>query len=298
MALTTIGRGSIEMTIAMLISGTIGWFVLISGLPILDVVFWRCVFGASTLLVICAILGVIRPRIISLKLFGLTVLGGVLLVLNWVVLFNAYSYSSISIATTIYNTQPFILFAFGVFFFGERFTQQKLLWLALSFSGLLMIVMTKPTTSDSGSHYLFGILLAFLAAFMYALIAVITKYLKGVPTYLITLIQVSVGVLMLAPWANFETLPQQAGQWLSLITLGMLHTGVMYILLYSAVQKLPTHLIGSLSFIYPVAAIVVDKIAFDQQLNTIQLIGIAAILFAAAGMNLGWQFRLWPKAKA
>jgi hypothetical protein len=38
----TIRRGSFEMTAAMLISGTIGWFVLVSGQPVLDVVFWRC----------------------------------------------------------------------------------------------------------------------------------------------------------------------------------------------------------------------------------------------------------------
>ena len=56
-----IRRGSFEMTAAMLISGTIGWFVLVSGQPVLDVVFWRCVFGAGTLLLICAIFGFLRP---------------------------------------------------------------------------------------------------------------------------------------------------------------------------------------------------------------------------------------------
>ena len=49
-----IKTGSIEMTAAMLISGTIGWFVLMSGQPVIDVVFWRCLFGALTLLAICA----------------------------------------------------------------------------------------------------------------------------------------------------------------------------------------------------------------------------------------------------
>ena len=49
------------MVAAMLISGTIGWFVLASGLPVLEVVFWRCVFGAVTLLVICAAFGFLRP---------------------------------------------------------------------------------------------------------------------------------------------------------------------------------------------------------------------------------------------
>jgi hypothetical protein len=34
-----ITRGTIEMSSAMLISGTIGWFVLFSGQPVLNVVF-------------------------------------------------------------------------------------------------------------------------------------------------------------------------------------------------------------------------------------------------------------------
>ncbi|MFO6384524.1 EamA family transporter, partial [Pseudomonas aeruginosa] len=52
-----IRRGTLEMTSAMLICGTIGWLVLLSGQPVLDVVFWRCVFGFATLLVACAALG-------------------------------------------------------------------------------------------------------------------------------------------------------------------------------------------------------------------------------------------------
>ena len=35
----TLKRGSLEMIAAMLISGTIGWFVLVSGQSVIDVVF-------------------------------------------------------------------------------------------------------------------------------------------------------------------------------------------------------------------------------------------------------------------
>lgn len=73
-----------------------------------------------------------------------------------------------------------------------------------------------------------------------------------------------------------------------LLTLGIVHTGIMYQLLYSAIQKLPTPITGSLSFIYPVVAIVVDNLVFGHALNLTQLAGGALILFAAAGNNLGW----------
>ena len=96
---------------------------------------------------------------------------------------------------------------------------------------------------------------------------------------------------MLAPFANLSDLPADAWSWTMLATLGIVHTGLMYILMYGAIQKLPTHLQGSLSFIYPVVAILVDVVAFGHRLHPAQIIGAAAILVAAAGMNLGWS--LW-----
>ena len=280
-------RGTVEMTAAMMISGTIGWFVVVSGQPVIDVVFWRCAIGAPVLLAVCAALGLLRGTLTP-RLLIFAALGGVAIVLNWLLLYAAYSRASIAIATAVYNTQPFILVGLGALFFAERLTLNKLLWLGLAFVGMLLIVQAKPSAGYLGSEHLVGILLALGAAFFYALAAIVAKYLKGTPPHLIALIQVCVGTLMLAPFANFEALPADAGTWSALLALGVLHTGLMYILLYGAIQKLPTHLVGALSFIYPVVAILVDYLAFDHHLQAIQLAGIAAILIAAAGMTLGW----------
>lgn len=56
----------------------------------------------------------------------------------------------------------------------------------------------------------------------------------------------------------------------------------MYQLLYSAIQKLPTPVTGSLSFIYPLVAMVVDYLVFHHALSAVQLLGGMLILFAAA----------------
>ena len=287
-------RGSAEMTAAMIISGTIGWFVVMSGQSVVAVVFWRCLFGAATLALICAALGFFRRGVITHRQIGLATLGGLAIVGNWLLLFAAYPRASISIATAVYNTQPFMLVALGALFLGERLTATKLVWLALAFAGMLLIVQAKAG-GGSGSDYLAGILLALGAAFLYALAAIVAKKLKGTPPHLIALIQVTVGVLALAPLADFAQAPTDVRSWSLLLALGVVHTGLMYILLYGAIQKLPTSLTGALSFIYPIVAILVDRIAFGHQLQMIQLIGAAAILLAAAGMTLGWSL---PKARA
>jgi RarD protein len=284
-------RGTAEMTAAMLISGTISWFVVISGRPVMDVVLWRSVFGAATLLIVCAAMGLLRRDIISRRQLALAAIGGIAIVLNWLLLFAAYSRASISIATAVYNTQPFILVGLGALFFAERLTADKLLWLGTAFAGVLLIVQAKPDAGNAGTDYFTGILMALGAAFFYALAAIITKKLKGVPPHLIALIQVSVGILMLAPLAKRASLPAGAATWATLVTIGVVHTGLVYILLYGAIQKLPTNLIGSLSFIYPAVAIFVDLYAFGHRLQLLQLVGAAAILLSAAGTTLGWS--LW-----
>ncbi|RUW23808.1 DMT family transporter [Mesorhizobium sp. M4B.F.Ca.ET.215.01.1.1] len=280
-------RGTVEMTAAMAILGTIGWFVVLSGQPAIDVVFWRCAFGAATLLVICAALGLLRgtltPRVVALA-----ALGGAAIVINWLLLFSAFPRASISIATAVYNTQPFMLVGFGALFLGERLTLTKLAWLGIAFAGMLLIVQTGPDAGDVGTDYATGIAMALGAAFFWAVAAIVTKALKGTPPHLIALIQVCVGVLMLAPFANLSHLPTDAWSWMMLATLGVVHTGLMYILMYGAIQKLPTHLQGALSFVYPVVAILVDVGAFGHRLHPAQIVGAAAILIAAAGMTLGW----------
>lgn len=284
-------RGSLEMVAAMLISGTIGWFVLVSGQPVLEVVFWRCVFGAGTLLLICAAMGFLKPGVLTRATFLLAVASGVAIVGNWVLLFASYSRASIAIGTAVYNVQPFMLVGLAALFLGEKITLAKLTWLGVAFVGMLAIVSAHGAGQASGSEYLLGIGLALGAAFLYALAALIIKRLTGTPPHLIALIQVSTGVLLLAPWVKLGGLPGEWPELGSLVTLGIVHTGLMYVLLYSAIQRLPTALTGALSFIYPIAAILVDWVAFGHRLVPLQWLGVGLILLAAAGMQQGWWLR-------
>ncbi|SFI12354.1 MULTISPECIES: DMT family transporter [unclassified Pseudomonas] len=290
---TSIRRGSWEMVAAMLISGTIGWFVLVSGVSVIEVVFWRCVIGGLTLLLVCALLGYLRLDLLSWTRLGLAMLSGVAIVGNWLLLFESYSRASIAISTAVYNVQPFMLVMLAAVFLGEKITVQKLAWLSVAFLGMLAIV-TAHGDQPTGDDYLAGIVLALGAALLYAIAALIIKRLKAVPPHLMALIQVTTGALLLAPLVPWNSLPATTSAWGALVTLGVVHTGVMYVLLYGAIQKLPTALTGALSFIYPIAAIFVDWFAFGHRLGWLQWFGVAAILLAAAGLQRGWW---WPRVQ-
>ncbi|MGF6858534.1 DMT family transporter [Paraburkholderia sp. CI3] len=290
-----IRRGAAEMSIAMLMSGTIGWLVVSSQQSPFNVVFFRCIFGGATLALVCAVLGLFRRELFSWKMLGLALLGGAAIVVNWVLLFAAYSRASISMATAVYNTQPFMLVGLGALVFRERISASTIAWLVVAFVGLVFVVKVEPAVLAVPGQYLVGVAYAVGAAAMYAVSSIITKRLKGTPPHLLALIQVSLGVLLLAPFVRFDALPANGAQWLELIVLGVVHTGLMYVLLYGAIQKLPTSMTGALSFIYPVVAIIVDRLAFGQTLAWIQVLGAALILLAAAGVNLGW--RIVPQRK-
>ncbi|MFP3563934.1 DMT family transporter [Paraburkholderia sp. SIMBA_030] len=289
MALNETRRGAAEMTMAMLMSGTIGWLVVSSQQSAFNVVFFRCIFGGATLALVCAVLGLFKRQHFSWKMLGLALLGGAAIVVNWVLLFAAYSRASISMATAVYNTQPFMLVALGALVFRERISASTVAWLVVAFIGLVFVVKVEPAVLAVPGQYLVGVAYAVGAAAMYAVSSIITKRLKGTPPHLIALIQVALGVVMLAPFVRFDALPSTGVHWLELIVLGVVNTGVMYVLLYGAIQKLPTSMTGALSFIYPVVAIIVDRVAFGQTLAWIQVLGAVLILLAAAGVNLGWR---------
>ncbi|KAA1015085.1 DMT family transporter [Paraburkholderia panacisoli] len=289
MASNEIRRGAAEMSMAMLMSGTIGWLVVSSQQSPFNVVFFRCIFGGATLALVCAVLGLFRRRLFSWQMVGLALLGGAAIVINWVLLFAAYSRASISMATAVYNTQPFMLVALGALVFRERISASTVAWLVVAFIGLVFVVKVEPAVLAVPGQYLVGVAYAVGAAAMYAVSSIITKRLKGTPPHLIALIQVSLGVVMLAPFVRFDALPASGAQWLELVVLGVVNTGLMYVLLYGAIQKLPTSMTGALSFIYPVVAIIVDRVAFGQTLAWIQVLGAVLILLAAAGVNLGWR---------
>jgi drug/metabolite transporter (DMT)-like permease len=286
-------RGALEMTAAMAISGTIGWFVLEAGRPVVEVVFWRCLFGAVVLAAACATLGLFRG--LTWRTIGMAALGGLALVANWVLLFQSYKHASIAVATTIYNTQPFMLIVLGAVFFAEKLTATKVAWLAIAFAGVLLIAQTK-VGGGAGGRYGLGIAMALGAAFFYAVASITTKLLKGTPPHLIALIQVGVGLAVMAPFIQSDALPTDSRTWSLLIAIGAIHTGLVYILLYGAIQKLPTHITGALSFIYPVVAIAADFLAYGRRLEAAQMAGCAMIMTAAAGMTLGW--RLWKARQA
>lgn len=290
-------RGTLEMAAAMFLSGTLGFFVVESGQDAFNVVFFRCLFGAGFLFLFCLARGFLRNTGLTRKTLLMTAAGGLAIVANWVLLFSSYEMASISVATAVYHTQPFFLILIGAVILRESIPSNKIVWVALAFVGVVLVSNTDLSSLSFSSDYVVGLALALSAAILYAVATMITKQLKGIRPHLIALIQVSLGIVLLFPLANFSDLGSIAGvQWTYLLILGGIHTCMMYILMYSAFQKLPTPVIAVMSFIYPVVAIGVDYIFYDQSLSLGQFAGIAMIMFGSFAVNQN--LPLFPRGSA
>lgn len=281
---STVRAGAIELIGAMTLSGTIGFFVLKSGASPGTVVFFRCVFGAAALAIYCWMRGYFSTSGLTRAKARLAAVGGIFIVFNWLLLFASYGKTSISIATVVYHTQPFLVMILGALVLKEKVTLNKWAWLLLAFVGVVL-VSNITLGSDPGQGYLLGIAYALGAAVLYAVATIIAKRLTGVKPHIIALLQCLVGIPLLAPFAGLQGVGELGGSWGWLISLGVIHTCVMYILMYSSYQKLPTPMIAVLSFVYPAVALVVDLTAFGTRINDLQMLGMLLIVGASLAMS-------------
>jgi drug/metabolite transporter (DMT)-like permease len=276
-----------SLGIAMAIIGTVGAFATESGLDPVTIVFWRCIFGTLFLGAWCALRGYLRWQDLAVAKLGLAALGGICMVLSWTAFFAGFAMTSIATTTIIYHIQPFFVVLIGVLFLKERVTLDQILWMAAAFLGVVLasgLISPGPISAS----WALGIAMSLGAALLYAIATILAKGLGDQRPELTTLCQTITGCMMLAPFADFaQAVPTTSWPWL--IGIGLLHTGVAYVLIYAAYPRLTTPMIGVLTFIYPLVAILVDWAIYDHPLGWAQAAGMVLIAGGTLAVRLGWR---------
>ncbi|MFZ6746054.1 DMT family transporter [Undibacterium sp. JH2W] len=284
--------GKWQMLVAMILSGTIGLFVMASGQPAMTVVLLRCLIGGLSLLALLYWQG--GWQNLNVEQVTWLMLGAAALIINWLCLFSAYRLSSISIATVVYHVQPFFLLILLAMTQRDGQIWRKLPFLLLAFAGVLLssgLDIRHDFLRSADGHVtqaLAGAGLALLAALLYAFATLATRKLQGIAPAQIASVQLLLGAVVLAPMADLSGWNWHWQSWGSLLLLGLVHTGLMYKLMYDAFQKLPAASIATLSFIYPLVALLVDVLFFATVLSGWQLLGMAMILLAVLANQRDW----------
>lgn len=274
--------GAIKLSLAMVIMGTVGFFVLEAQQPPQNIVFFRCLFGVLSMAPYCFFMGMFKDTGITKKKFILLILSGVFLVCNWIMLFKSFKYSSIAVSTTIYHIQPFIFVAIWSLVNKEKIQPEKFIYMIFAFIGVIFVIDISMNEFQASSNYFVGALLSLAAALFWAISATMVKLIQGVKPYITVLIQMIVGVVTILPFVDFSQTSSVSGLQIGyLITLGVVHSCVVYVLMYSSYKTLRAPLIAILTFIYPIVAILLDVVVYGKVLSAIQIGGILMILVSS-----------------
>ena len=268
------------MVASMAIFGTIGAFVREISLSSGELALLRALMA----LVLIGGYLLIRGGKISLKLSRkdliLLLLSGGAMGINWILLFEAYKYTTVSVATLSYYFAPVIVTAVCPLIFKEKVKISQVICFAVSTLGLVMILGVGSLGGEDTAGVLFGL----GAAVFYATVMLLNKFIKGVSDLHRTFFQILSSAVVLLPYVlisggvNFGGLNGRGI--ICLITVGVIHTGVAYCLYFSALKDLPGQKAALLSYIDPLIAVIISVLLLGEKMTVWQVVGGAMILGA------------------
>lgn len=269
---------------AMVIFGTLAPFVRNIGVSSGELALYRAVMGAGLIGIYLLAKGK-NPFSGGLKReILLLLLSGGAMGINWILLFEAYRYTSVSTATLCYYFAPVIVTALSPVLFRERLTRKQLFCFVMATLGLVLITGLEPST---GSANLTGILFGLGAAVFYAAVILLNKYIRSTAGIQRTFLQFLAAIVTLIPYVAATggvTLSRlDSTGWLCLLVVGTLHTGITYCLYFSSLKALPGQRAAILSYIDPLVAVLISVTVLREPMTWQQALG--------GGLILG--FTLW-----
>lgn len=273
-------RNLIFFTAAMIIFGTNGLLVANISLSSAQIVLVRTLLGSIFLVAVIAAKRSFSFKDLRSDIIPATV-GGAALGLNWVLLFSAYGYAGVSLATLTYYCGPILVLALSPVLFREKLTWNKLLAILAVAIGMLCIT----GTASGGSDVRTGILLGAGAAALYAVLIVANKRvakLSGLNCAAYELVIAFFVVLIYLVFSG-DGLPfvPAADEIIRLLIIGCVNTGLAYYLYFSSLQQLPAQTVALICYIDPLTALIVSAAFLGESLGLVQLAGAVLILGGA-----------------
>jgi len=270
----------ITLIFAMLIFGSIGLFVRNINLPSTQIALARGVIGS----VFIFFISYVTRRKISWKSIQknllLLIISGAAIGFNWILLFESYKYTTIANATLSYYCAPIFVTLLSPFILKEKLTISNFLCTLAAMFGMYLLVGVG--TGSTQMNHLLGIGYGLAAAGLYAGVVLINKFIKSLTGIETTLMQLSIATFILLPYILFteplEYVKVDTKSLLILISVGILNTGIAYLLYFSSMANLKAQTIAVYSYIDPIFAIVLSSIFLRERMTLSQIIGGVFIL--------------------
>lgn len=275
--------GILKLWLAMLIFGSIGIFVRYISLPSGAVAAARGVIGTLFLAALAALKRQKLSSEIRHKL-PLLCISGVCIGVNWILLFEAYRYTTVAAATLCYYMAPVLVIAASPIVLKERLTVKKIV---CALAAVLGMVFVSGVLSDglSGGSDMKGIAFGLSAAAVYAAVVLMNKRAGDIPAFDMTVVQLGSAAVVLVPYTllteDISSEMLNVKTVLLLIIVGIVHTGFAYALYFSAIKELKAQTAAIFSYIDPLMAVILSALLLKEQLNADIIIGAVLILGSA-----------------
>lgn len=272
-------KARFEIVFSMAAFGTIAVFVRNIGLPSGEVALYRAVIAALALFLwqLCTRQAV-RWQDVKKELPLLFVSGAAMSV-NWILLFEAYKYTTVAMATLSYYFAPVIVTVASTVLFREGLTAKQISCFVMSTLGLVMVI---GVSGGGGSHDLLGILLGLGAAVFYAAVVLINKGIRRVSGLNRTFMQFLAAILVMTPYISMTGGSHLAGLDMTgavnLMVVGVFHTGICYCMYFSSLRYLKGQEASILSYIDPVVAVILSVAVLHEPVSPLQAAGGFMIL--------------------
>lgn len=267
------------LALSMIIFGTLGPFVRNIPVSSGELALYRAILAAVLIGLYFLITGQKIPFVRIKKEIPLLLLSGGAMGINWILLFEAYKYTTVSVATLSYYFAPVLVTIICPILFKEKLTAKQVLCFVMSTLGLVLITVTGQ---GGGNRMLLGIAFGLGAAVLYASVVLLNKFIKNVAGLHRTFLQFLAAIAVLIPYVMFSGefhLPELGGiGWTNLLVVGLVHTGITYCMYFSSLKELPGQKAAILSYIDPLVAVLVSVLFLSEEMTLLQILGGAMIL--------------------
>ena len=278
-------NAKIKIITAMATFGTIGIFVRYIPLPSSIIALVRGVLATFFLLSVMAG-GKRRPdRMAITQNLVLLVVSGGLIGFNWILLFEAYNYTSVAVATLCYYLAPVFVIVASPFVLGEKLTARKTLCVIAALGGMVLVsgvIQNYLSGGNTEDLKLTGVILGIGAGALYAAIILMNKKLEDISSYDTTVIQIAAASIVLVPYClitvdigALEVTPVSA---VLLLIVGIVHTGIAYVLYFGSIKELPAQTVAIFSYIDPILAVLLSALLLKENMDMLSILGAVMIL--------------------
>lgn len=269
---------------AMLIFGTVGIFRRFIPVSSALLACFRGLSGALFLVIPAFIQKKKLRNNIGKKNFLILIVTGILIGLNWLLLFEAYNYTTVATATLCYYMEPTIVVLLSPLVLKEKLTVKKSL---CALAAIVGMVFVSGVIEGGGMSFtdLKGVLFGLGAAVLYSAVVLMNKKVPGIDAYEKTTIQLFSASIILVPYLlvfeDFTAIKLNALAIIMMIIVGLLHTGIAYAMYFGSMDGLQAQSIAIFSYLDPIFAVILSAVLLREPMTLFGIIGAVLIIGAA-----------------